>query len=194
MWGATWKTSATLIGVTVNSLTASGGTLTGPPLAPLILAGMMGAGAPTHIAPAFAIGTDQVWQRWAQSVKVPGLPWYPAFAAMPSPFAPPMPNVPTPLSALAGARITADSVRASILASFGKFAEPGKTEAVIDFAAWLAATFEMMLGSTMVVNVLGSGPVPTFAPPYVPVGPVVGGVANGIPPTFIGGGAAPRPR
>jgi hypothetical protein len=33
----------------------------------------------------------------------------------------------------------------------------------------------------MVTNVLGTGPVPTFAPPYVPVGPVVGGIAN-MPP------------
>ena len=29
---------------------------------------------------------------------------------------------------------------------------------------------------TMVTNVLGTGPVPSFAPPYVPVGPVVAGV------------------
>jgi len=27
----------------------------------------------------------------------------------------------------------------------------------------------------MVTNVMGMGPVPAFAPPYVPVGPVVGG-------------------
>ena len=33
------------------------------------------------------------------------------------------------------------------------------------FVAWKA--------STMVTNVLGSGPIPTFAPPAVPVGPVV---------------------
>jgi hypothetical protein len=37
----------------------------------------------------------------------------------------------------------------------------------------------------MVTNVLGTGPVPTFAPPYVPVGPVVGGVGNMTPGGFI---------
>jgi hypothetical protein len=37
----------------------------------------------------------------------------------------------------------------------------------------------------MVTNVLGTGPVPTFAPPYVPVGPVVGGVANMTPGGFV---------
>ena len=33
----------------------------------------------------------------------------------------------------------------------------------------------------MVTNVIGTGPVPTFAPPYVPGGPVVGGVGS-MPP------------
>ena len=36
----------------------------------------------------------------------------------------------------------------------------------------------------MVTNVLGTGPVPTFAPPYVPVGPVVGGVGTMMPGGF----------
>lgn len=39
--------------------------------------------------------------------------------------------------------------------------------------------------TSMVTNVLGTGPVPTFAPPYVPVGPVVGGVGNMTPGGFI---------
>jgi len=34
-------------------------------------------------------------------------------------------------------------------------------------------TFGIWRASTM-VSVLGTGPVPTFGPPYVPVGPVVG--------------------
>jgi len=38
-----------------------------------------------------------------------------------------------------------------------------------------------MLVVTMVKGVLGSGPVPTFAPPYVPVGPVLGGTAISPP-------------
>lgn len=35
--------------------------------------------------------------------------------------------------------------------------------------------------STMMQNVLGTGPVPTFAPPFVPIGPVLAGVGNGPP-------------
>jgi hypothetical protein len=44
--------------------------------------------------------------------------------------------------------------------------------------------FTIWQASTMVTNVLGTGPVPTFAPPYVPVGPVMGGVANMTPGGF----------
>jgi len=38
--------------------------------------------------------------------------------------------------------------------------------------------------STMVTNVMGTGPVPTFAPPYVPTGPVVGGIGTMLPGGF----------
>ena len=42
----------------------------------------------------------------------------------------------------------------------------------------------LMLTSMTVKLVMGSGPVPSFAPPYVPVGPVVGGVGNMMPGGF----------
>ena len=41
--------------------------------------------------------------------------------------------------------------------------------------------FQQFKATTLVSNVLGTGPIPTFAPPIVPVGPVVGGVATGAP-------------
>lgn len=187
---ATWKVSATLVGVVVNAVTASGGRLIGPPLGPLVSAGMMGGGARPAVATAFGIGAGQAWEDWAASVKVPGLPWYPSFAAVPSPVAPPMPNIPTPLAALTGKRITAGMVAVAIRAMVGPAPEPGKDEAIIDFAAWFVGAFNEMLQSTMVTNVLGTGPVPTFAPPYVPVGPVVAGTANSPPGFLVGGGAA----
>jgi len=45
-------------------------------------------------------------------------------------------------------------------------------------------TYNLWKVSTMVTNVMGTGPVPTFAPPYVPVGPVVAGVGTMIPGGF----------
>ena len=41
--------------------------------------------------------------------------------------------------------------------------------------------FQIFKASTLVQNVLGTGPIPTFAPPFVPVGPVVAGIGNGPP-------------
>ena len=190
---ATWKTSATLVGVMVNAVTASGGTLVGPPLMPLILAGM-GAGTPPHVAQAFAMGAGQAWLMWQGSVKVPGLPWYPAFAAVPSPVAPPTPNVPTPLAALLGRWITTVEVAVAIRGLLGKPVEPGKDKAIADFAAWFAGAFRDMIQNSMVTNVLGTGSVPTWAPPYVPVGPVVSGMANSTPGFLVSTqAAAPAP-
>jgi hypothetical protein len=45
--------------------------------------------------------------------------------------------------------------------------------------------FQMWKTSTMVTNVMGTGPVPSFAPPYVPVGAVVGGVGTMLPGGFV---------
>ena len=41
--------------------------------------------------------------------------------------------------------------------------------------------FTIFKSSTLVQNVLGTGPVPTFSPPFVPVGPVIGGTGTGAP-------------
>lgn len=38
------------------------------------------------------------------------------------------------------------------------------------------------LGGNLLHGAMGSGPIPTFAPPYVPVGPVVGGMALHLAP------------
>jgi hypothetical protein len=43
------------------------------------------------------------------------------------------------------------------------------------FAEGFCMVFDLWKASTQIMNVMGTGPVPTFAPPFVPVGPVVGG-------------------
>ena len=48
---------------------------------------------------AVAKGVSKCYKDWQDQVTVPGLPWYPAFAAFPGPMAPPMPNIPVPLIA-----------------------------------------------------------------------------------------------
>ena len=55
---------------------------------------------------AVAKGVSKCFKDWQGQVMVPGLPWYPAFAAFPGPMAPPMPNIPTPLIACPSAKMT----------------------------------------------------------------------------------------
>ena len=45
--------------------------------------------------------------------------------------------------------------------------------------------FQMFKTTTIVQNVLGTGPVPTFAPPFVPVGPVLAGTVIPTPGVFV---------
>jgi hypothetical protein len=183
-----WQSTATLAGVIINGPTASMGQVVGPPLTPLIMASAPKA-TPQEIkyssAVAQAIGTG--WLSYTATIKVPGLPWYPAFAAFPGPVAPPTPNVPTPVITLTQATA---SVSKSVLKAqmIGALADPKAFHHQELFDS-IADAFEKCLQvwqvSTQVMNVLGTGPIPTFAPPFVPVGPVVGGVGVMPPGGFV---------
>jgi hypothetical protein len=182
---STFQSSATLVGVIIAGPVASGGQLVGPPLMPLIL-----ASAPKSSANelkysktiATVIGTQ--WTQWQTTVKVMGLPWYPAFAAFPSPVAPPMPNVPMPLAAIGSVGMSmmeASLLKTQMVGQLGDPQAQHHQELFDCIAQAVSTTFKTWLPQTQVTNVLGTGPVPTFAPPFVPVGPVVGGTGNMTP-------------
>ncbi len=172
-----WKQQARFADIRIMAVSAIGGRLIGPDMTPLVQSAM--AGSPPNVAGAFARTVGAAWKTWQDSVTVPGLPWYPAFAAFPGPMAPPMPNVPTPLAALASPGDSAflpDNIAAQLRKELGGAAnESGAEREIIDFAFWLASNFAVWKASAQVMLVMGKGPVPTFAPPYVPVGPVVMG-------------------
>lgn len=175
---------AALVGVVINAVTALGGQLVGAPWTPLILlnapkAGPMELKYSTVIAN--VIGT--AWLTFTATVKVTGMPWYPAFAAVPSPIAPPAPNVPCPFAALTQVpvSISASVLKAQMIAQFADPQAPFHQELFEAIADAFEKTYNLWKATTMVTNVLGTGPVPTFAPPVVPVGPVVAGVGNMIP-------------
>jgi len=182
-----WQSMATMVGVVINAVTATGGQIVGPPWTPLILASAPKS-TPSQMkysnTIANVIGT--AWLTFTSTVKVTGMPWYPAFAAVPSPVAPPAPNVPCPFAALMQVPV---SISASVLKMqmIGQHGDPQAMHHKELFEA-IADAFEKSYNlwkvSTMVTNVLGTGPVPTFAPPYVPVGPVVGGVGTMTPGGF----------
>jgi hypothetical protein len=182
-----WQSSATLVGVVINAVTAAGGQVVGPTWLPTILADapmstLQEAKYSMSIASAISLG----WLAYQATIKVPGLPWYPAFATVPSPVAPPVPNVPCPVVALIQVPVPVMSMtlRGQMIAFLG---DPTAQHSQVLFAS-IAGAFEacfiLWQTTTQVTKVIGTGPVPTFAPPVVPVGPVVGGVGNMVPGGF----------
>jgi hypothetical protein len=178
-----FQSQARLVGVVINGPAASMGKMVAPPIAPLVLSQSPGGFTEFNnaIVNAFSAGMAA----WMASVSVPGLPWYPSFSFLPMPVAPPTPNVPTVLMALAMDRMPMS--KSALKAGMARgLSSATRTEvlalAVMDaMASSLDRVFTQWLTMTQVTAVLGTGPVPTFAPPYVPGGPVVGGTGNMAP-------------
>lgn len=183
-----WQSAATLTGVMVMGPTASGGQVVGPPVQPLIL-----ASAPKNTpmmmkysnAVASTFGT--AWLTYTSSIKVTGMPWYPMFAAFPGPIAPPTPNIPCPVKVLAQvpASLAPAALKGMMIGNLGDPQAMFHDKLFEALADAIDKCFQLWTTSTQVTNVLGTGPIPTFAPPFVPVGPVMGGVGNMTPGGFV---------
>jgi hypothetical protein len=190
-----WKLQAKFKDLKVNALTALGtpGCLDGPELESLIKnAPMCGSftGNKAKHRDAIAKGVSKCFKNWQDQVTVPGLPWYPAFVAFPGPQAPPMPNVPMPLITCISSKMTDIVMPDTMKSEMGNALDGGlkqkdptkQYEALHDaIATVLSLAFLMWLPQQQVMLVLGKGPIPTFAPPFVPVGPVVMGDNLAVP-------------
>jgi hypothetical protein len=185
-----WLETTGLVGGVINGPTVTGGSLAGPPLLPFIISEMKSAGTPDRIVFGFMTPVAEAWSAWAASVSMPGLPLYPSFAMVPSPIAPPTPSTAAPLQSLTQvtAFLTPQVLSQKIKAHLGNdAANPVADAAINDFCSWLYAGFSSWRSIATLQGVTGTGPVPSFAPPYVPGGPVVGGTAFGgkiTPPPF----------
>lgn len=182
-----WRLQAKFKDLKIMAVSAIGapGCLDGPALKNLIM-----PTAPKEsknllkYSKAVAEHVSEAWEKWQGKVMVPGLPWYPAFAAFPGPMAPPMPNVPTPLIACPSAmmaEMTPSKLKDGMVKKLDDKDALHHKELFDAIGKGLGATFLMWLPQQQVMLVLGKGPIPTFAPPYVPVGPVVGGENIAIP-------------
>ena len=98
---AQWQSTASMTGIIINAITAAGGQIVGPPLLPMIMASAPRS-SPIMLKYSTAIANviSASWLAFTATVKVPGLPWYPTFAAMALPLAPPTPNIPVPFAQL----------------------------------------------------------------------------------------------
>ncbi len=186
-WGQ-WQSMASMTGVLVNAVTASMGQIVGPPLMPLILASAPKS-SPMELKYSNVIATviSNGWMQFTATVKIPGLPMFPAFAAFPGPLAPPIPNVPVPFAALTQVpvSISTNMLKMQMIGQLGDPAAPFHKELFEAISNAFEQCYNLWKASTMVTNILGTGPIPTFAPPYVPVGPVVGGMGNMLPGGFV---------
>lgn len=183
-----WQRAATLVGVVIAGPVASLGKVVGPPLMPLILAA---APAPSPSGAKFLLPVAKVigaaWETYCTTIKVPGLPWYPAFAACPSPIGPPTPNLPCPVAALTQltTAVSKPVLKAQLIAELDDATAPYHVELFDSLADAFEKCFTLWQTTTLVTNVIGTGPVPAFAPPAIPAGPVVGGVGNMKPGGFV---------
>ena len=179
-----WRVKAQFQNLTINAnlLNGSPGCLFGPPLAPDIK--MLSYPSATSYLKiwrdAVADGVSECWKAWADQVTIPGMSAYPPFAVFPAPMTPPMPNVSFPLVTCTSAglvKMTSSALQKAMVDHFpGGGGDTGQFDSVAyAIGTALAASFNAWLPVQMVSNIMGMGPVPTYAPPLLPVGPVVMG-------------------
>ena len=153
----------------------------------------LGAQVPTEIARALAKELAAAWNGWAAGFQVQLRGAYPSFAAFPGPKAPPTSAQPVALTQ--GVSAGEASLKASALAAkLGpalksqalKSRGGSPDEAIKSLTEWVESSFQEWKGLVKLTGVVGRGNVPTFAPPYVPVGPVVMGENLSTEPLFSG--------
>jgi hypothetical protein len=169
------------------------GSLTSPPFmgTALIMANTNVAGKPanfTLFVKAIATAIDTSWNAW-QSGYMVTLMYPPTFAAFPGPTHPPTPNIPMPVvagSSAGDALMKKNAISGLMLANLSGVTPDSLTQMLFDkFAEGFCMIFDIWKASTMIMNVMGTGPVPSFAPPFSPVGPVAGGSIIPKPGIFV---------
>ncbi len=184
-----WKMQAKFQNLQVMAVSAIGtpGCLDGPELESFIKSAPSVAafsGNKGKYRDAVAKGVSKAFKDWQGQVMIPGLPLFPAFAAFPGPMAPPMPSIPVPLiacpSAMMSSILAPSTMKQNMIDALdGGLKDKDKDkhhEGLFEaIATVLSLAFVIWLASQQVMLVMGKGPIPSFAPPYVPVGPVVGG-------------------
>ena len=159
----------------------------------IVLQQLVAAKAPPDVARVLARELAAAWNAWAAGfqAQIPGA--YPSFAAFPGPAAPLTPTGPIALAqgSSAGemalkAQVLAGKLTSALRTYAGKVRGGSLDQAVKGLADWIESSFQEWKGHTKIVGVHGKGNVPTFSPPYVPVGPVVTGDNLSAGPAFAG--------
>jgi hypothetical protein len=198
-WPAIAKAARAAFGQSINDwIVASyvqGGTVRGPnaqltpgslkssvDIEPRLLQALTAGRVPAPIAQAIAKELGSAWRAWADGFTLTLAGAYPKLAAVPGPMAPPTPAssaFPIARGTSAGEyRLTATILSTQLGSALRPLAgrdTSGLDNAVKDLTSWVEGSFRDWKLNAQIVGVMGKGPIPTFAPPYVPVGPVVMG-------------------
>lgn len=129
---------------------------------------------------AIARAVSNAWEEWQMGLS--GILTYTTFAAAPMPVAPPTPNDPAPLLIFTSAGENMLAPPALYRAMSAALPEGGQhAEAMFDAVAKAFFThFQTFKTSTLISNVMGTGPVTVG-----PTGPVTGGMVIPSPGNFI---------
>jgi hypothetical protein len=190
-----WTLQAKFQNLIVNAMVAVGtpGCLDGPSLESLIKSSPSCAAMTGNLAAyrdAVAAGVAKSFKKWQDNVTVPGLPWYPAFVAFPGPMAPPMPNIPMPLITCVSPMMTEIVMPTGMSSNMVDALDGGikdkdkdkQHKSLFDAISTVCALGCLMwLPMQQTMLVMGKGQIPTFAPPFVPVGPVLMGDNLALP-------------
>ncbi len=182
-----WMSMCAFTGVIINGPTGvvAPGNVQGPPLGPLILAAGPPMATPQEMkyTNAIANALSTAWQTWHMGL-AGTLMWPPSLACFPGPLHPPVPNIPLPVAALSSpgeSMLSKATLSGMMMGQYGGPTDNHAKDLFDSVADAFNKTFTMWKPATMVQNVLCSvAPVPTFAPPVVPVGPVVAGTGMGM--------------
>jgi len=178
-----WVNMVKLKDGVVNGATVTDGSLTGPSLLPMLTPSLMADGVPNSVINGLMGPVAEAVTFWASSVRVPNLPWYPTFVAVPAPVAPPTKSPATPLATLIQMKTFVEPamLTLTVRARLAKEAETPEAQAAIkEFCNWFYVGFSAWLATATIKEVMGTGPVPTFNPAAnIFSGPVIKGSANG---------------
>jgi len=137
---------------------------------------------PAPVAQALATELGGAWRAWADGFRLSLAGAYPKLAAVPGPMAPPTPAAGAfPISrgmSVGEQRLSAAMLSprlVNVLRAHAGRDMPALDGAIKELTTWVEASFRDWKLTAQVVGVMGKGPIPSFAPPYVPVGPVVMG-------------------
>jgi hypothetical protein len=175
-----------MVGVVIVGPVATGGQIMPVPWLPTIV-GSAPSSSPQELkySQAVAMTISNAWLAFTATLKIPGLPLYPAWALVPAPSLPPTPNqVPCAFSLLSGAAepptLSTQTLKGQMVAALGDPQAPFHKELFESISFAFEQCYNVWMGTTMLNNIIGAGVGP--GTPIVPA--PLSGVGNMIPGGF----------